>query len=399
MKQNYLVIGASAAGINAVGALRKHDAHSSITCLAQEQEFPYNKCFLADYLSGTKAEQSLYLKNQSFFDEHSISLKLGHSVTLIDRVHKKVVCSNGSVFHYTKLLLAVGSSMHMPPIEGLAGAQNVFQFYTLNDAQSLNDYVREHGVKHAVVIGGGLSGLECADSLQARGVVVTIVEREAHVLPRQITDAAAQFLHQAIELFGARLHVNTAVQKVIQTQGKITEVILENGTTILTDLLICALGVRPNSALAHGAGLILEHGAVVTNEWLQTSDPDIFAAGDVALVTDIFTGEKIRSCSWPDALQQGTIAATNMSGAKRQYPGTTTMTSTSCFGVKIFVAGAVKDFSSSYNAKLCTSHKDLFEYVIFLNDIVKGFISIGKSGNSSMLRQSLLTQTPYQKRS
>ncbi len=394
MKQQFVVIGASAAGISAITTFMKLSSESPIVCITQEQELPYNKCFLADYLSGVKTEQQVFLKQQSFFENPLLSFKLGVSVISIDRQKKQVQCSDGTVVDYTQLLLAVGSSMHMPAIKGFEGACNLFQFHTLNDAQLLLQYCTEQNAKRAVVIGGGLSGLECADSLRLRGIKVTVIERESQVMPRQLTLKAAEFVHNAMNVAGVELLSGVSVDHVVNVNGTITQVVLENGQQLETDLVVCALGVRPNSELAHHAGLAVEHGAVVTNEFLQTNDPSIFVAGDVAQVTDVFTHQKIRSCAWPDAVQQGMYAATNMAGTEKKYPGTTTTTSTSFFGIKLWCAGSLKELDVSYNSKLYQT-SELFEHIVFKNQIVKGFITLGSKTNASALRQSLLTQTPY----
>ena len=395
MKQQFVIIGASAAGISAITTLRKLAPDSSVVCITQEQQLPYNKCFLADYLSGIKTQQQLFLKQESFFQDSFLTFKLGVSVVSIDRHNNRVHCSDGTVVEYTQLLLAVGSSMHMPPIKGFQGAHNLFQFHTLNDAQGLLDYCARPDVKDALVIGGGLSGLECADSLRLRGIKVTVIEREPQVMPRQLTLKAADFVHSAMKSVGVGLLQQVSVDHVINANGIITHVVLEDGTLLKTDLVVCALGVRPNSELAHHAGLAVEQGAVVTNEFLQTNDPLIFAAGDVAQVTDVFTHEKIRSCAWPDAVQQGMYAATNMAGTQKKYPGTTTTTSTSFFGIKLAVAGNLKELDVSYNSKLHQA-SELFEYIVFKDRIVKGFITLGSKTNASALRQSLLAQVPYE---
>lgn len=385
MQKSYLIIGASAAGVSAAAKLRQLDATSEIVVLTEETDAPYNKCFLADYLSGLKDLNGLLIKKETFFEDQNITLKLGHRVLSIVPEKQQVFCANGISFSYDKLLLAVGGSVKFPPIPGLTAENGVLPFYTLQDTKTILHKAKQPAVKNVVIIGAGLSGLECADSIVDYVDSVTVIEREKHVLSRTIPNDAAQFIQAKMEQEGIKFLPNTCVNSV--TNKSVT---ISNGTVLQADMIVCAMGAQPNGWLAKEAGLAVDNGAIVTDDFLKTSDQNIYAAGDVALVTDKLTGQKIKSCAWPDALVQGMNAASNMAQIPKKYLGTVTVTSSAFFGVKFVACGNLKSMNTSYNSKL-RKNNESFALTFLENGVVKGFLLIGKTGQLSHLKRSLLT--------
>lgn len=169
---------------------------------------------------------------------------------------------------------------------------------------------------------------------------------------------------------------------------------LSDGRILAADMVICALGARPNGWLAQEAGLEVDRGAVVVNQYLQSSDSSIYAAGDVAQVTHKLTGQKIKSCLWPDALQQGMTAAINMTGTQKKYDGSVPIISSAFFGVKFFVCGNKEQFMSD-NAQLC-QETEQYQNVMLCDGIVVGFVVIGANTGIMQLKRSLLTQAPLE---
>ncbi len=389
---HYVVIGASAAGVAAVVKLRQLDANALITCISRETDFPYNKCFLADYLAGVKEPEQVFLRKKDFFESQNIQLLLGTEVVKIEPESKQVLASDGTYLEYDKLLLAVGSSVHRPSIEGLQG-EGVFEFNTFSDAAGIIEYQERNNVENIIIIGAGLSGLECADSLSRKGCNVSVVECADSVLHHQITLQASLFIQNKMQQQGVTLLAGVTVTKIERDSGTITGVLLSDGTLLPTQMVICALGARPNTGIALQAGLAIEQLAIVTNDFLQTTDPFIFAAGDVALVTDTVTGKKMRSCSWPDALVQGAAAASNMAGVKKMYAGTTTITTTAFFGVKFALGGQIKVHENDGFEIALHQEADLFQLVVTSNSVVKGFLVIGNTHSVSKLKQALLTKS------
>ncbi|NBP01073.1 MAG: NAD(P)/FAD-dependent oxidoreductase [Proteobacteria bacterium] len=394
MNNRYVIIGASAAGIAAATKLRQLDQEAEIVVVSQETDLPYNKCFLADYLSEKKTQSALLLKQADFFKAQHITLKLGVRVTALAPSDKKIILQDGTHLDYSKLLLAMGGSIVMPEIQGVENVQGIFQFYTLQDTQNILDAVATKKAQRVVIIGAGLSGLECADSLHGKVGSITVIERAAHVLFTHIADDAADFIHTVLEKSGINVRLNQTVVKVFSEQGKLQAVQLADGSVIETDLLICALGARPNSWLAEAAGIAVMGGAIVTDSFLKTSDDAIYAAGDVAQITDKITGGKVKSCSWPDALQQGAVAASNMAGFVKEYGGSVLIVSSSFFGIKFFSCGDVKAERMSDNASLRKTNES-FRLIFHKNRVVKGFLLVGQTHNILNLKQSVLTGSQY----
>jgi NAD(P)H-nitrite reductase large subunit len=392
--KTYLIAGTSAAGMGAVTKLRQLDKDARIICVSDEKEFPYNKCFLVDYLSHEKSLEQVYTKPQDFFEKNNIELKLGTRVTQIDRKNKQITCQDGSIIEYTKLLLGLGGSLVIPPIEGIKDIQGSFPFYNLYDTQNIKTWVERPETKNIVIIGAGLSGLECADALTGYNAKLMLVDRNSQVLGRQVDKAGAQFIQDKAKEFNTHFYFNTSITKIHSQDGVVKQVELSDGTLLDADMVICALGARPNSDLAQAAGLEIEQGAVATNQWLQTSDPDIYAAGDNALVLNKLTGEKMRNCTWPDALVQGMRAGTNMVEHTKPYAGVTLITASCFFDLSFHVAGAVLEDDPDMKIKQTS---DYYQKIKLDQGVVKGFILIGHTQHLSHLKRSLLTSTPLEK--
>lgn len=384
----YLIIGTSAAGMGAVTKLRQLDKDARIICVSDETEFPYNKCFLVEYLNHEKSLEQMYTKPQDFFIKNNIELKLNTKITAIDAKSKQVTCADGSTIAYTKLLLGVGGDLRIPPIAG-KDTEGVFPFYNLKDTQEIKSWIEQQSVKHITIIGAGLSGLECADALTYYKVPVTVVDKNTQVLGRQVDVAGAEFIQNKAREHNVDFCFDVTVNKIISENNRVCAVELSDGTTIKTDMVICALGARPNLELAESAQLEIDQYAVVTNEWMQTSNADVYAAGDVALVTNKLTGQKMRSCTWPDALVQGMRAGTNMVEHIKPYAGVTLITASHFFGLSFHVAGIVGSEAKGEQSEDC------YQKVHYSGSgFVEGFMLIGCTQRLSQLKRSLLTQTP-----
>jgi NAD(P)H-nitrite reductase large subunit len=412
MQKVYLVIGASAAGIGALSKLVKLKGADKIICVSDEQELPYNKCFLVDYLSSEKTLEQVHTKAKDFFDQHDVELKLNTRVISIDAHNKQATCADGSKIAYTKLLLGIGGSLALPPITG-KDTDGVFPFYNLHDTKNIKHWIEQENVKNVVIIGAGLSGIECADALKECNVSITVIDKNTQVLGRQVDAEGAQFIQQKAQGFGINFWFNVTINKIVSEGGRVCAIELSDGRILKAGMVICALGARPNLALAESAGLNITDYAVETNEWMQTSNPDIYAAGDVALITNKLTGTKMRSCMWPDALVQGMSAGTNMVEHTKPYAGITLITASHFFGLSFHVAG---DFSfqgtlpcpaklyakpGSDSAKNCIEGPKVEQTQTYYQKLalsesgaVKGFMLIGHTQHLSRFKRSLLTQTP-----
>ncbi len=390
----YIIIGTSAAGIAAVKKIRDLDKQGTIICISDEKENPYNKCFLADYLANHKADAQVYTTAAHFFTDNNIILKLNTRVTAIDRGNKKVVCSDGIVLTYTHLLLAVGARARR-----IANVQqnlkDLFGFYTLADALALKETVMQSQPEHIVVIGGGLTGVEIADALTHYNLKITLIEQGSRILGRQADEKASQLILEAATLAGVTVLTGVWVKEFCTTgEGSISGLLLSDGTKIETSVVISALGSQACLELAESAGLAIAQGGIVTDDFLQTSDPHIWAAGDVAIVNNLVTRERVRTATWPDSVQQGSYAAYSMVGQPRVYPGVTAIAVSAFFGQSFHSAGFLAPQDVTWHMQ--QKYEDGYLKVVFDRDnIVKGYLFFGKPFlGLSGYKRSFLAQTP-----
>lgn len=381
----YLIIGASAAAIGALNRLIQLDPQADIVLVSRESEVPYNKCFLADVASGLKTEAEIYtLANKQL--PSNVTSRLSTMVVELQPEQKRVVLENGDTISYEYLLIATGSAVHQLTIPSLSSFNRVLYFHTLADVKALLQNIS--AIKKAIVIGAGLSGLECADALQAKGVSVVVVERNNQILPG-IDPKGARLIQEAAEKRGIRMYTNTTVKQIISTH----EVELSNGMRIGSDVLVVAAGSYPQSSLAQEAGIAChENGAIIVNEQMMTSISGIFAAGDVVMVPHQITRDLLRTTTWPEAMLQGNYAAYAMAGSPKAYPGMVPVTSSAFFGLKYGFSGVESTLDGQiieYQGP-CSYER----YILDKRGILRGFLQVGPSMNLSAARRSLLTQLP-----
>ena len=390
----YVVIGASAAGIAAIKKIRELDKNGIIVCISDEKESPYNKCFLADYLGGHKMELQVYTTAINFFTDNNVVLKLNTRVTVIDRQNKQIMCSDGVSVEYTHLLLAVGARARC--ITNVREhTRGLFYFYNFADALVLKQTILELQPEQIVVIGGGLTGIEIADALTRYNVKITIIEQGPCILGRHADDKASQLIVQKALQAGVTILTGVSVKEFcINAQGSIIGLKLSDGTQLQTSLVISALGSQACLELAEHAGLEIIQGGIVTDDFLQTSDRHIWAAGDVAIVNNLVTRERVRTATWPDSVQQGFYAAYSMVGQPRMYPGVAPIAVSAFFGSSFHSAGFLQPQQPTWHVQEKCDDGYL-KVVIDQDNIVKGYLFFGKSclGLSSYKR-SFVAQTP-----
>ena len=392
-KYTYIIVGTAAAGMSAVNKLWQLDPAASILCISHEKEKPYIKCFLADYMAGEKKEEQLFTK---IFHE-KVDFVFDKRVVAIEREKKEVVLSDNATIEYDFLLLATGSSPALPAIPGIDAA-GVFTFHTLADTNRILSYLAENDFSHVTIIGAGLSGLEAADALRSQNLGVTVIEQSAQVLPHQIDLEAATFIEERMQAHGILFLPNQRVSEIFNEQGKVTGVRLTDGAPILTHAVICATGLVPNSEIARTAGLRLIKDSVWVDKYMRTSDEHIYAAGDIVVVKDQVTHELVRSCTWPDAMHQGLIAAHAMANKPKPYPGVMIIASSAFFGVKFAACGSPSFFhkGEGYTTISCTGSAEEYCKMVVKDGIPRGFIMIGATlPQLGILRRAVVLEQPY----
>lgn len=388
MSKKIIILGASAAGISALHTLRRLSPESSLLCISRERELPYNKCFLADYFSGIKPEEQLRISPLN--DEFKHQFLLGQGVTHINPEQKQITLSDNQQHTYDALFLGLGSSAYIPKIAGIDAISGIFTFNTLADINGIQEYIRTQAVKRAIIIGAGLSGLECADSLRAHTIQTTVIEASGHILPSLISSESAEFIAERMRSDGIQLLLNNVVAEFTHAHNRITGVMLKDGSSFPADIVICATGLRGNIQLALQAGIITSSEGILVNEYMQTNIPDIFAGGDAIMVKDQITGQLTRSCMWPDAMMQGMIAAHAMAGKPRAYPGALIISCSAFFGLK-FACYGMKNRSLA-DQVITKQGTDFYHQYLLKDGLLMGFVLLGNTHNYARIKRALMTR-------
>ena len=306
----YVVIGSSAAGVNAVRELRKRDKDAQIVLISKDKDI-YSRCILHEYLAGKRSIERLRFVEADFEDLYRVEWMKGVEAVGLDREGKKVIVDRREPVSYDKLLIATGSHTFFPPIKNMAGAKNMIGFRNIDDIEVLKKVARDvlasGGRKKVVVLGSGLVGIDCATGFLELGVKVTLCDFAGWLLNKQLDQRAAQTYIDAFESEGVEQHYGVGVNEVIKNdQDEITTVVLSDGTELPCDFFVVTAGVRSNVEFLADSGLELSRFGLVYDEAGRTNDPDIFGAGDVSGLSPI----------WPVAVKEGMIAAANMAGEK-----------------------------------------------------------------------------------
>lgn len=309
--QRIVIIGAGAAGDTAAESLRWHGYSGAITLLEAGPDSPPDRPNLSkDYLAGNAPEEWVPLRDEAYYAQRHIELRRNARVKRIEAGQHQVQLEDGTTLAYDKLLLATGADAVKLPIPGADQVQ-VHTLRSTADSRAIIAAVKA-GAKRAVVVGASFIGLEVAASLIARGLEVHVVAPEPVPLARVFGERLGHFVRELHESKGVHFHLERGVKRIEQSAVK-----LDDDSILPAELVILGVGVRPNTGLAEAAGLAVNNGVVV-NETLQSSDPDIYAAGDIASWPDTH-GERLRVEHWAVAQQQGRIAARNLLGARQAY--------------------------------------------------------------------------------
>ncbi len=320
-----VIVGGVAGGASAAARLRRLDESAEIIMFERGEYISFANCGLPYYIGGeiTKKSALTLQTPQSFNARFNVDVRVNSEVTSIDPKAKTVTVRSKDRGEYTesydKLILSPGAAPIRPPMEGADNAR-VFTLRNIPDTIKIREYVEEEFPASAVVVGGGYIGVEMAENLKNAGVAVTIVELADHVIAPLDYDMACD-VHRYLKEKGVGLILKNGVQAIKEEGGKL-KLTLSDGE-IETDMVIMAVGVRPDTALAKDAGLELnKRGAIVVNEHMLTSDPDIYAVGDAVEVTDFVTGEKAYIPLAGPANKQGRLAADNICGIPTTYKNT-----------------------------------------------------------------------------
>ena len=315
--QTFVIVGGGLAGAKAAEALRDSDFDGQVVLFAEEEHLPYERPPLSkEYLAGKKTLSDFTVHNSDWYHDHDVDLRLATRVTALDPAAHTVGLPDGTMVHYDKLLLATGSASKRPPIPG-SDAAGVHYLRTYDDAGALDSVLAEGS--SLAVLGAGWIGLEVAAGARQRGVNVTVVETAKQPLLAALGETVGEVFATLHRDHGVDLRLQAQVEEIPTTDGKAAGLKMRDGSKLAADAVLVAVGAKPNIELAEGAGLSMGDGGVLVDASLRTSDPDIYAVGDIAAAEHPLFATRIRTEHWANALKQPPVAAAGMLGKPGEY--------------------------------------------------------------------------------
>lgn len=403
-KDFYVILGNGAAGYSAAAEIRKRDKTASVILVSEENYLSYNRPMLTKSIMADLDAGQIAIQGEEWYKEQNITLLLGKKVSAIHPEEKEIVLEDGMKFVYTKLIYALGAECFIPPFEGRE-QDGVIAIRRLDDTKEI---AARLPVKHAVVIGGGVLGLEAAWELHKSGCKVTVLESAPLLMGRQLDEPAGELLKKISE--GQGIQIRTSVQisaiegtetKDAETEGRRAEstkavsavsgVRLADGEVVPAELVVISCGVRANTGLAKEAGILTNRGVLV-NEKMETNVKDIYACGDCAE----YAGTNL--AVWPEAVEQGKTAGANAAGEETEYKPVSATLSFHGMHTALFAAGdAGKNPNLVYKTiELKDMGKKQYQKYYFLNNRFCGAILIGDTRPMAKVTEALENHTAYQ---
>jgi 3-phenylpropionate/trans-cinnamate dioxygenase ferredoxin reductase subunit len=366
----FVIVGGGLAGAKAVEALRDKGFDGRIILFAAEAYLPYERPPLSkEYLAGKKSLTDFTVQNSDWYLDHNVDLRLGSPVSRVDTSAHTVGLRDGTTAHYDKLLLATGSASRRPPIPG-SDADGVHYLRSYDEAELLNSVLTEGS--SLAVVGAGWIGLEVTAAARQRGVEVTVVEAAKQPLVAALGETVGEVFANLHRDHGVDLRLEAQVEEISTADGTATGLRMRGGSTVAADAVLVAVGAKPNIELAEQAGLSMGsgvQGGVLVDASLRTSDPDIFAVGDIAAAEHPLYGTRIRTEHWANALKQPAVAAAGMLGKPGEY------------------AELPYFFTDQYDLGMeYVGHAPSFERVIFRGDVAgREFVAFWLDGDNRVL--------------
>jgi len=386
--ESFLIIGNGAAGTTACEEIRKRNKNCTIEIISSENTIGYNRPMLTKGILSDLNTLDFYIKPSEWYQENNIKLTLGMTVTEIRKDSKEIVLANGETRKYDKLILATGAEAFIPPIKG-ADQEGVTAIRSLEGVKKLQETLKK--ISKAVVIGGGILGLEAAWELKKAGKEITVIELSPNIMNKQLDEKGSALLQAAAEMSGIRVITGKGIEE-ITGDGKASGVKLADGTLAEGELVILSTGVKPNIELAQAAGI--ETGrSIKVNDRMETSEKDIYACGDCAEYNGV------NYAIWGQALEMGKTAAINAVGGEYKYDAFVPSNSFSGMGTSLFAVGDNgKDPGKAYKSvEIYDAAGNTYEKLYFVNDRFCGGILMGDVSKSARLLEGYKNQDPIAK--
>ncbi|MEJ2455580.1 MAG: FAD-dependent oxidoreductase [Candidatus Thiodiazotropha sp.] len=381
----HLILGNGPAGVIAAETLRRYDADCDIMMAGSEDAPPYSRMAIPYLLEENIDESGTYLrKSPDHYDNLGIRQLRGRAVSL-DTDQRKVLFQDGHSESYDRLLIATGSHPVRPPIPGI-DLPNVHTCWTLEDARAIAALTKPGA--RVLQLGAGFIGCIIMEALASRGVELTVVEMGDRMVPRMMTPKAGNMIRRWVEGKGIRVRTSAGVERIDPAQGGAFKVKLSTGESLECDVVIVSAGVVPNMGFLEGSPVHVAKGILV-NDGMQTSVPEIYAAGDVAEAPDLFTGAHLVSAIQPNAADQARVAAINMAGGDSRLKGVLAINVLDTLGLISTSFGqwwGVSEDEGGSGIELVDEEASRYLSLQFQDDVLVGATSIGWTQHVGVLR-------------
>ena len=376
----YVIVGNSTAAVGAVEGIRALDKNGNITVISNEAHHTYSRPLISYLLQGKTDRERMKYRADSFYDDNGCKTVFGKNVSKIDKENKSVQLDDGASIPYDKLLIATGSSPFVPPMEGLDKVSKRFCFMSLDDANALEAALFPEA--RVLIVGAGLIGLKCAEGILARVGKITVIDLAPRILSSILDDEGAKMVQTHLEKQGVEFKLGVSVGKFTENTAELT-----SGEKVEFDILVTAVGVRPNVGLVKDAGGEVDRGIVV-DDTMRTSIPDVYSAGDCVTSYDLSFGAKRILAILPNAYVGGRNAGTAMAGGNPPEMKSMPMNAIGFFGQHIITAGTYE--GEVFETRDAESYKKLF----YSDDILRGFILIGNVDKAGIYTSLIREKTP-----
>lgn len=378
--KHYIIIGGGVASIGCVEGIRSVDSDCDITIISGEAYPVYCRPLISYYLQGKTDFQRMKYRSDDFYIKNNCNFISGHKATAIDTKNKKVILDNNSEHKYDGICIATGSSPFVPPFKGLDTVENKYTFMTIEDTKALEQAVNKDS--KVLIIGAGLIGLKCAEGLSERVAEITVCDLADRVLSSILDATCAKRMQAQMEGRGVKFMLGNSVEAF---EGNVAT--MNDKSKIPFDVLVLAVGVRPNTSLAAEIGAEVNRGIVIDTK-MQTSVSDIYSAGDCTEGYDSSADMKRILAIMPNAYMQGRTAGINMAGGDESFDNAIPMNAIGFFGLHALTAG-------SYTGEMYEEADDESIKRLFIEDgVLKGFMMIGNVNNAGIYTSLIREKTP-----
>ena len=380
---NYVIIGNGTAAVGTIEGIRSVDKTGPITVISEEPYHVYGRPLISYMLLGkTTEEKMLQYRPTDFYEVNHVTTMLGKKVVKIDSAAKAVALESGETVPYDKLCICTGSRPFVPPMAGLDTVENKTSFMTLDDAKRLNAMLGDANDKRVLIVGAGLIGLKCAEGIYQRVKELTVIDLAPRILPNVLTEVPAAIIQKHIESKGVKFLLGDSVEQFEPHTAH-----LKSGGTVEFDILVVAVGVRPNTELAAEAGCEVNRGILIDAK-SATTVSDIYAAGDCTVSHDIAAGVDRILAILPNAYMQGETAGKNMAGHTQLFTKSIPMNASGFMGLHMITAG-------SYDGDAYLEQDgEHYKLLVTRDDKLVGFILIGDVDRAGIYTSLIREQTP-----